>query len=349
MFQSARLKLTAWYLAIIMAISILFSMVLYQAITQEVDRSLRVQQFRIFRSTHPDIFFISPDTPTPDEAEVFTEASKRIQLLLILINAGIFVIAGGAGYFLAGRTLKPIQEMVDEQNRFITDASHELRTPLTALRSEIEVNLRDTGLTLPDAKKLLTSNLEEVQNLQVLSDNLLELTQLQKPSQAVKIGAVDTQQIVEDAIRRVHTFAKGKEITIQAHISNSHIKGDKQSLVQLLVIFLDNAIKYSDVGKKILLTVKEDDHTVVITIADHGIGIKKQDLPHIFDRFYRADTSRSKQAVPGYGLGLSIAKKIIVAHKGSISVKSTYEKGTTFTISLPKGTKDSGRLQPSTI
>src|SRR5260370_24376310 len=126
MFQSARLKLTAWYLVLIMAISILFSLVLYRGITQEVDRSLRIQQFRIYQAEHPDALFLAP--PPPTDPQVFEEASDRIKLILILINLGIFIVAGGAGYFLAGRTLKPIKEMVDEQNRFITDASHELRT-----------------------------------------------------------------------------------------------------------------------------------------------------------------------------------------------------------------------------
>src|SRR5260221_11285890 len=124
MFQSARLKLTAWYLTLIMAISILFSLVIYQGITREIARSLRQQQFRIYKVQHPGstppTFVISPDNPPQEDAEIFEAAVNRIRLVLVLINAGIFLVAGGAGYFLAGRTLQPIKEMVDEQNRFIT-------------------------------------------------------------------------------------------------------------------------------------------------------------------------------------------------------------------------------------
>src|SRR3989304_6174610 len=133
MFKSARLKLTAWYLAIIMLISVLFSLVIYQGATLELRRMERIQHFRqesseSFRRFSMPAFVLAP--------EVVEETKQRIRLALVTINLMILAASGAVGYFLAGRTLKPIQEMVDEQNRFITDASHELRTPLTSLRSE---------------------------------------------------------------------------------------------------------------------------------------------------------------------------------------------------------------------
>lgn len=334
MFQSARLKLTTWYLALIMAISIVFSLVLYRGITQEVDRSLRIQQFRIYQLDHPNELFIAP--PQQTDPQVFQEATERIKIILILINLGIFVVAGGAGYFLAGRTLKPIQEMVDEQNRFITDASHELRTPLTSLRSEIEVNLRDEKLTVTNAKQLLQSNLEEVINLQSLSDNLLQLAQNQKPTDVIKLEVVSLSAIIEEAVKKVMHQAKNKQITIEKKkIGKYTIKGEKQSLIQLCVILLDNAIKYSPEKTTVTLTTEKTDHSVLITITDAGIGIQEKDIPHIFDRFYRADMSRTKQNASGYGLGLSIAKKIVNMHEGIITVKSDKGKGTTFIVQLP--------------
>src|SRR5665213_2457688 len=131
MFHSARLKLTAWYLLIIMMISMLFSLVIYQGTTNELERSLHAQQYRMYSRSHPDL---PPILPTDIDhfsidPQLMQDEANRIALALILINLGIFILAGGAGYFLAGRTLRPIQIMVDEQNRFITDASHELRTP----------------------------------------------------------------------------------------------------------------------------------------------------------------------------------------------------------------------------
>lgn len=342
MFQSARLKLTAWYLVLIMAISIVFSIVIYQGITQEIDRSLRMQQFRIYRIQHPDAapptFVISPNNLPIDYSEIYESATNRIRLVLILINAGIFLLAGGAGYFLAGRTLRPIQEMVDEQNRFITDASHELRTPLTALRSEIEVNLRDEKLSLEEAKSLLASNLEEVENLQSLSDNLLQLAQHQQPQVIEVKSAISLADVLEEAVHKVQSLAKKKYITIeQKKVGTIKVNGDKQSLIQLFVILLENAIKYSSEKTIVSITTKSVDHMIHVLVSDEGIGIDKKDIPHIFDRFYRADSSRTKQDVSGYGLGLAIAKKIIEGHNGEISVKSEKNKGTTFTVQLQKG------------
>lgn len=341
MFQSARLKLTAWYLTLIMAISIFFSVVIYHNITLEVARSLRMQQFRIYKVQHPGAtpptFVISPNEQSLGDPEIFENAVERIRLILILVNAGILLVSGGAAYFLAGRTLRPIKEMVDEQNRFITDASHELRTPLTALRSEIEVNLRDEKLTIEDAKKLLASNLEEVDNLQALSDNLLLLAQNKKPNDISVSQPVAISEIIKKAMHKVQSLAKKKDITLhRKNLGKYTVIGDAQHLIQLFVILLENAIKYSPEKTTVTITAESLDHSILIQVTDQGIGIEKKDMPHIFDRFYRADSSRTKQDVSGYGLGLSIAKKIIEAHNGDIRVTSEKNKGTTFTIQLQK-------------
>ena len=181
MFQKARLRLTAFYLLIVMTISIVFSLVIYRGLTLELGRGLRMQAWRIlskeeFGEGEPD-YRVFPrrelfrerlsGEPVPFEIyqEVFDEARKRIAWQLALINLGIFVFSGGAGYFLAGRTLRPIAEMVEAQKRFVADASHELRTPLTAIKTATEVALRDKKLNLQSAKAQLTSTLEEIDTL----------------------------------------------------------------------------------------------------------------------------------------------------------------------------------------
>ncbi len=323
MFTSARLQLTAWYLLIIMCVSIFFSVAIYHDVASEVERSLRVQRLRLYRQGNPDPVLLE-------------EAKDRIRFSLALVNLGIFIAAGGAGYFLAGRTLKPIQQMVEDQNRFITDASHEFRTPLTSLKSEIEVFLRGKKDIAKDTEELLQSNLEEVNNLQMLSDNLLELTQYEKPQVVVTFETVSIADVVDAAVRRVAPLARKKQISVDKKIEDLFVKGDRQSLVQLLIILLDNAIKYSGKKKTITLSAETTDHAVVILVQDWGIGIDQKDIPHIFDRFYRADISRTKQAVSGYGLGLSIAKKIVDRHNGSITAESEKDKGTTFRVQLSK-------------
>lgn len=341
MFEKTRLKLTGWYLLIIMLISISFSMAMYEILTVELDRveqyhKLRQERLFItpgfrglpyeFRQRGTGIFLLDPD--------LIQETKNRLIASLVLINLGILAASSLAGYFLAGRTLRPIKDMVDEQNRFITDASHELRTPITSLKTEIEVNLRDEKLN-EDSKKLLRSNLEEVNTLQTLSDNLIKLTQNQKSNGNVTFEKTSLKEIIDAASKKVAGLAKHKKISINNDIKDEIIFANRESLTEAFVIFLDNAIKYSPKSTSVYLNSEYLDHTVTVSIKDEGPGISEEDLPHIFDRFYRADKSRTKSDVEGFGLGLSIAKQIIERHNGSISVESKEGKGTTFSVKLP--------------
>lgn len=334
MFKSARFKLTAWYLLIIMSISISFSIVIYQASKLELARFDRIQRFRIERRLQGREISRTPPPPFLDP-ELINETQRRLFLILVSINSGILVISGVASYFLAGRTLKPIKDMVDEQNRFISDASHELQTPITALKIAFEVHLRDKRLTLRQAKKLIAGAIEDVNKLQSLSDSLLRLAQYQKPNDDYVFETVSLLEIANEAIRKIGPLAKQKRINLLNKVKEYEFKGNKYALVDLLIILLDNAVKYSPENKKVVLTSTKTDNYLLIEIKDEGIGIDPKDLPHIFDRFYRANSARSKETVGGYGLGLSIAQKIVQAHRGTITAKSTLNKGTTFVVNLP--------------
>ncbi|MCL5675670.1 MAG: HAMP domain-containing histidine kinase [Patescibacteria group bacterium] len=333
MFHSARIKLTLWYVLIIMLVSLLFSLVIYEGIDNEFHRFERYQSLRIQREQQG---LFPPPTLRSIDVEMIEDSRRRLTLVLLLINLGILVLAGGASYFLAGKTLMPIQLMVDEQNRFITDASHEFRTPLTSLRSEIEVNLRDKKLNLSAAKTLLKSNLEEVVSLQSLSEGLLELAQFPDKNNNTRFEKVSILEISQEAVKRIQPQGSQKQIKIENQVKNYPVLGHKSSLVELLVILLDNGIKYSPAKTNILLGSSKADSLVSISVSDQGTGIDEKDIPHLFDRFYRADISRSKEKVDGYGLGLAIAKKIADSHRGQIEVESHLKKGTKFTIKLPE-------------
>lgn len=341
MFAKTRLKLTAWYLLIIMLISVSFSVAMYKVLTSELDRIEHLQRLRQerqlsllgpdsipfeFRQRLPRTLMIDP--------EIIAETKTRLKMILFLINGGILGASALAGYFLAGRTLRPIKDMVDEQNRFITDSSHELRTPITSLKTEIEVNLRDTKLN-KEAKKILESNLEEVNNLQTLSDNLIKLTQYQKSNGNIIFKNTSIKEIVAEACRKVSYLAKHSKISIHNKVKDYVLQADRQSLSEAFVIFLDNAIKYSPQNTSVTLTSRTADNSIVIDIKDEGIGIAKEDIAHLFERFYRVDKSRTKTDVEGFGLGLSIAKQIIDKHNGTIFVESQLNKSTTFSIRLP--------------
>lgn len=326
MFQSARLKLTAWYLVIIMLVSGTFSFAIYRASTSEIQHVIDRIHFLQEQSNQLRI-------PTPPNAVItldqLQDVKTRLQISLLVINGIIFILAGGAGYFLAGRTLRPIQVMVDEQNQFISDASHELRTPIATLRAEMEATLLEKHVGDKEARVLIESNLEELGKLQELANSLLQLAHVHKKDEKFS-DVVSLQEAVQNAYKKIAPMAKKKQVTFKLASIAGNVKGDKQSLVEVFVNLFDNAIKYSPEKTTVKLMSATKKNMSIITIADQGMGIAKEDLPHIFDRFYRADKSRSQ--ADGHGLGLSIARKIITAHNGTIDVASVHKKGTTFTL-----------------
>ena len=326
--RSAVFQLTIWYLVIIMALSIGFSLVLYRLSDVELNRGLRRQQDIFLNQTVPRL----PGFDQFRQTQIL-ESRGHLQANLLLFNLVVLLLGGAASYFLARRTLRPIAEAMEAQSRFTADASHELRTPLTAMQTEIEVALRDPLLTKEIAEGLLKSNLEEVAKLKALSDGLLRLTREDGQRDIWETLAI--KAVADEAISRVLPLATTKEIAIENHIGNFEVQGDRVSLVELLVILIDNAIKYSDAKTTVRIASHQHGQTVSIAVIDQGHGIKASDLPHIFDRFYRADLSRSKEKTDGYGLGLSIAKKIVDVHGGTISAKSVLDKGSTFFVRLP--------------
>jgi two-component system, OmpR family, sensor histidine kinase CiaH len=313
MFQIARLKLTLWYLAMIMAISLSFSVAIY------------VFTFSVAQTPYWQLL----ENPWRDLIQ------PQLLTTLLILNGLIFILSGILGYLLASRTLKPIKEMLEEQNRFISDSSHELRTPLTSIKSTLEVSLRDKNLTLKEARATLRDSITEVDRLQALTDGLLQLAQYQKPPDKRLYEQVSLTQVIGKAIEQIESQAKQKSIPLIRQINEVKIEGDPQALQRLFVILLDNAIKYSPAGKPIVIAVNNKRQLALVTISDQGLGISGKDLPHIFERFHRADAARAKAATGGYGLGLSIAINIVGAHRGSISVRSKTGSGSTFHISLP--------------
>lgn len=333
MFEKARIILTAWYLLIILCISLFFSGFIYTSINRElqgIEYAQLMRKNKIERQFGP----IPPDVSEQlFNFEEIEKARTRVIVTLGFVNGGLLLIAGLAGYFLAGRTLRPIKKMIDEQYRFVSDSSHELRTPLTSLRSEIEVNLRNKSMTIAQAKKLLQSNLEEVISLQMLSDRLLELAQ-NGQSYNGTVESLKLSDVLNSAVKKLDGETKRKKITVKKEFSNIVLSGVRVRLTELFVILLDNAIKYSSPETEIVVTTKKTRTLVIVKIQDQGMGISKKDLPHIFDRFYRASQSRSKET-SGYGLGLSIAREIVNQHSGSISAKSMQGRGSTFRVELP--------------
>lgn len=331
MFKRAVIKQTAVYMMIIMGVSLFFSLSIFRISSSVFNRNFR-------RQTAALVGLEAGPMGRHRMITVMEEglAEGRGRLIASLLYANLFILAssGIVSYYLALSTIRPIEEAHEAQVRFSADASHELRSPLAAMRTEIEVALRDPSLQREDFKDLLKSNLEEIGKLTELSESLLKLAQV--PSASLTKESMPLTAPIEEALRYLAEAAKAKGITILTQLDQSHTAyGNMASLTELFVIILENAIKYSPEGQVVKVVSQRDSSWVKVKISDQGIGMNEETKLKIFDRFYRADSSRFKNGAPSYGLGLSIAKRIVELHQGKISVESRPGQGSVFIIELP--------------
>ena len=228
MFKEARLKLTAWYLLIIMVISLSFSGLIYQLISLEINRFAFSQRNRIERR------FFDPNQNPPImitiDKDLINESQERLMINLLIINGIIFVISGSLSYFLAGRTLSPIQKMTEDQKRFISDASHELKTPITSLKTMLEVSLRDPKLNLIEAKNVLTDAVTATNQLKTLSDSLLELNHLHNNKQSFVFTNNLIENLMSESIKKIKPKADKKKIIIKSKTIKGEVNVDCQKI-----------------------------------------------------------------------------------------------------------------------
>jgi signal transduction histidine kinase len=323
-------KLTLSYAAILITLSIAFSAVLYQfseAQLQDTFMHMRPLPSGSGSESGP------PQQIDPDQLHEELAPARRA-LVIDLVYFNIFVLGAGAGvsYWLAKRTIHPIEEALQAQTRFTADASHELRTPLSVMQTGIETFLRSRNITKEEALQLLDSNLEEVSKLRSLADGLLHLARAN--GRPLEMQTLSVGDIASDAIVRVAPSAKLKQVTVLNDVTEAKILGDHQSLTELVVTLLDNAVKYSQPNTGVTIATRKAGKFLELSVTDKGRGIAPIDLNHIFERFYRADKSRSTTDVEGHGLGLTIAKHIADAHMVEIRVNSVLGKGSTFLVEL---------------
>ncbi len=329
--KTSTARLTLSYLVIIMLMSLGFSLVFYNTSYRALGRQIPPPSAFGFQTRN----VVIGNTQSVDEflRERVEEGRRDLAVRLVGLNALILVGGGVVSYCLARRTLKPIEDNMEAQSQFVSDASHELRTPLTALQTTNEVALRKNKVSSPEAKVVFKHNIDEVTKLKLLTDSLLNLAKT--GNGASNFTLIDISNVVSESLNKVIDTALEKNMSVEDNVPKISVMGNKESLSQAVAIILDNAIKYSAANSKIYITAQKDSKYVWLSVKDEGIGIKAVQLPHIFDRFYRADSSRSKHKVEGFGVGLSLAKKIVEQHNGEIIAASTPGKGSTFTIKLP--------------
>ncbi|MEQ1499980.1 MAG: PAS domain-containing sensor histidine kinase [Parcubacteria group bacterium] len=239
---------------------------------------------------------------------------------------------------------KRILDAETAKNSFIADATHEFRTPLAIIKGNVDLGLRAKQTDYKSARKALRSINKEVYRLSELLQDITSITSNQynrrstdrKPDKVVYLHRVDIVGVVRSAVNRCRTLAykKNIHITMSDSIPEFSMMGDKKYLEKLFMNIINNAILYGKKNGKIVITGSKDDLFFKILVTDNGLGISTKDLPHIFDRFYRADNGLSGN-LNGTGLGLAISKWIAESHGGSITVKSSLNKETTFSIILP--------------
>ncbi|QCJ41036.1 GHKL domain-containing protein [Bacillus sp. S3] len=263
---------------------------------------------------------------------------------LIIIFAVLGILFIGIALIISvkmsERAMIPISSAFKRQREFVGDASHELRTPLSVLLSSIDamemtIELEKGGMIA----KLLTNMRQEVKRMTHLVTDLLTLARSDSNTIELRTEVFDYRPLAEKALESVQPLAAAKQIKLGLSSPSSlQVAADHERLSQLLYILLDNAIKYTQSGGEVKLGLSKKGNDLYIVVQDTGIGIKKEDLGKIFERFYRVDKSRSRQA-GGHGLGLSIAKWIIDTHKGTIKVTSAVGKGSTFEVRVPDTNK----------
>ncbi|HZC00647.1 MAG TPA: ATP-binding protein, partial [Gammaproteobacteria bacterium] len=235
------------------------------------------------------------------------------------------------------KTLTRLQQTIDRQRRFVADASHELRTPLTSIHSYAQV-LEEWALRDPQiGPESVAAIKRESERMKGLVENLLELA---RGDEGMKLHLKDNNltEVLQEAAESARAAVNGK-VLIECPSPKQRVQGvsavfDRERLRQALSILLDNAVKYTPQGGRVSMRIVQEDASVGVEVSDTGIGIPEEQIPHVFERFYRAEEARSTE---GLGLGLSIARQIAEDHGGSIEARSKPREGSTFIIRIPRG------------
>jgi signal transduction histidine kinase len=324
-FISARTKLTALYTGVILCIVLLYSIFLYTAQSNDYRRIVLQQDF---------------GSTAPRRLTLFQRRAVVIQVMdlrktffyeLIIFDSIILLTGGILSYFFADVTMQPINKVLLNQKNFLADASHELRTPLAAIQTTIEVVLRKEQKSTHVYKETLEQVQNEVSRMRKLIEELLLLSRIDMDQITVAPAKISLTAVTKNAVSAIKPLAQKKNISVEEGIlDHIFILGEEERMKQLLLVLLDNAIKFTPTGGKVTVAVNEKPQLI---IEDTGPGIPPEKQKDIFKRFYQADKSHTGN---GAGLGLSIARSIIKLYKGDITVESTPALGSRFICTFPK-------------
>lgn len=294
---------------------------------KEIDTEL--QSF-VSREPNSKVVIVNPSTML-----VIRDVSlKSLKSKLFYISTIIIITSAVASYVLSKRTLKPIFMAWEKQTEFVQNAAHELRTPLTIIQAKQQLLLKEPESKIIDKSEDIRLTINETRRLTKLVKELMILATADSNKLQMKKEQKNIDEVVKEVSTPYAEYAKmqNKELTLNLNC-NKEVNIDVNKIEQLIVILLDNAIKYTKENEKIQVNTNYKDGKCIIEVADEGIGISDEQKKHIFERFYRADKARSRET-GGTGLGLAIAQTIVKAHGGSIRVHNNTPKGTNFIVKI---------------
>lgn len=267
-----------------------------------------------------------------------SEMSSLKQLLFSLITGILIslIVAYFIAIYLTRKALSPIETAWSNQAKFIQDASHELRTPIAIVSSKLEGMLRNPSNTISDEVETVADAMRETRRMKKMINDLLSLSKEDYISK-INLESINIEELVFNIYNDYEEIAEmqDKGFIVKGELKNKIIVTDKNKLKQLILIFLENAFKYTNANDNVEIILGEKEGFISISVKDTGIGIKKEDLPHIFDRFFRSELVRNKD-IDGSGIGLSIAKMLSVNLKYDVNVDSKLGEYTIFEIKIPK-------------
>jgi signal transduction histidine kinase len=261
-------------------------------------------------------------------------ALDELKYTLVILNLILIGLVPGLAWLLTSRTLRPIEKSYAKQRQFVSDASHELRTPLTIMQGELDVTLKQPR-SPKEYQRSLKITREEVVRLHSLTEALLYVARSDQQTLGMQAVEVDITDTINEVVARLEPIAHAKRLTLVFEPIPIKLvtSGSNEMLQQLFTNLVENAIKFTGRKGAVTVTTSLEGHVITIAVADTGVGMSHQDVVQVFERFYRADESRTKT---GFGLGLAICKAIVEQHNGTIVLSSELGKGTTVTVTLPQ-------------
>lgn len=331
-FVRSRIILTLWYVAFCLAIIALLNFGAFAAQTTSLQTPTKSVGFGNSGGVPPNNSVAIVNDDSTSTVTTLDTINKRFGQTLIVVDSILIVLAVPFSYMLGGLTLRPIRKVMQQQEEFAQEVSHELRTPLSVIAIEVETLKRNDDNPDPSTVKHIS---EELERMNRLVDGLLMLVHpYQKMRQTKQAQSFDLTRSAQAVFLQLQKIADSKHLSC-SFVSEytGSVTANQHDIEQAISILLENAIRYSPAGKEISLRIAQlSKKEVSVIVQDNGPGIAKEDLPHIFDRFYRGKNTGTYGA--GTGLGLALAKKIVTLHKGRVTIESQVGEGTTARIIL---------------